>query len=113
MPPFPIEQKLVVGVSSNALFNLEKEDEIYQNHGLEAYKQYQEENRNFILEKGDAFPFIRRFLNINKTYPYQPVEVVLLSRNSPETGLRIFDAIKEYDLDISRAVFSGGKPPFQ
>ena len=110
---FPIEKKLVVGVSSNALFNLEKEDEIFETYGLEAYRQYQEENRNLILEKGDAYPFIKRFLNINKSYPnLQRVEVVLLSRNSPETGLRVFDAIKHYDLDISRAIFSGGKPPF-
>lgn len=111
---YPIERKLVVGVSTTALFNLEKEDKIYQNEGIDAYKKYQESNKTKPLEKGLAFPFIRRFLNINTVYLDQkPVEVVLLSRNSPESGLRIFNSIKEYGLDISRAAFTAGKNPYQ
>ena len=62
--------------------------------------------------KGVAFPFIRRFLGINKAFPEQcPVEVVLLSRNSPETGLRIFRSIHHYGLAISRAAFLAGQSP--
>jgi 5'-nucleotidase len=111
--PYPIERKLVVGVSSNALFNLEKEDSIFENHGLEAFRQYQEQNKTKILDKGSAYPFIKRFLNINKYYPdEQPVEVVLLSKNSPESGIRVFNSIKEHGLDISRAAFTTGKSPF-
>ncbi len=111
--PYPIERKLVVGVSSNALFNLEKEDSIFENHGLEAFRQYQEQNKTRILDKGSAYPFIKRFLNINKYYPdEQPVEVVLLSKNSPESGIRVFNSIKEHGLDISRAAFTTGKSPF-
>ena len=60
-----------------------------------------------------AFPFIRRFLNINKCFPRQtPVEVVLFSRNSPETGLRVMRSIAHYGLDISRAAFMTGKSPY-
>jgi 5'-nucleotidase len=112
--PYPIERKLVVGVSSNALFDLQAEDGIFRHQGLEEYKRHQIENRNVVLKKGVAFPFIRRFLNINRIYPdKKPVEVVILSKNSPETGLRIFNSIREYELDISRAAFTSGRSPFE
>ncbi len=78
---YPIERKLVVGVSSTALFNLEYEDNIYNSEGIEAYKKYQNENKHKPLEKGVAYPFIRRFLHINDSFPDQkPVEVVILSK---------------------------------
>lgn len=111
--PYPIDRKLVVGVSTNALFNLCAEDEIFQNQGIEAYKAYQKDNRGLVLEKGLAFPFVRRFLNINTLFPTEkPVEVVLLSKNSPETGLRVLNSIGHYGLDISRAAFTSGRSPF-
>ncbi|MFA5012132.1 MAG: 5'-nucleotidase [Ignavibacteria bacterium] len=111
---YPIERKLVVAVSSNALFDLEKEDEIFQKEGLQAYKAYQYENKHVKLNKGLAFPFIKRFLHINKVYSdKEPVEVVLLSKNSPEIGIRIFNAIKEYDLNITRAAFTSGESPYK
>lgn len=112
--PYPIERKLVVGVSSTALFNLEFEDKIFREKGLEAYKNFQEKKKYEILKKGVAFPFVRRFLNINNIFPEQrPVEVVVLSRNSPETGIRTFHSIKEYGLDISRAAFTSGNPAYK
>lgn len=111
--PYPIERKLVVGVSSNALFDLELEDQIFKEEGIESYRKYQIENLNKPLNYGIAYPFIRRFLNINKVYNKEiPVEVVLLSKNSPETGIRIFNAIKKHGLDISRAAFTSGKSPY-
>lgn len=111
---FPIEKKLVVAVSSNALFDLEMEDEIFRKEGLQSYKKYQLDNKLNPPKKGLAFPFIRRFLNINKIYTeLQPVEVVLLSKNSPETGIRIYNAIKTYNLDITRAAFMSGKSPYE
>jgi 5'-nucleotidase len=112
--PYPIERKLVVGVSSNALFNLELEDEIFNNEGVEKYRKFQVDNKNKSLSAGIAMPFIKRFLNINKVYADElPVEVVLLSKNSPETGIRIFNAIKEHKLDISRAAFTSGNSPYK
>lgn len=107
--PYPIEKKIVVGISSNALFDLRIEDEIFKNEGLEAYRKYQVDNKSVLLDKGVGFPFIKRFLNINEIYSEeQPVEVVLLSRNSPETGVRIFNSIREYNLNITRAAFMSG-----
>ena len=114
--PYPIERKLVVGVSSSstALFNLEHEDKIFREEGLTSYKKYQEINKHKSLDKGVAYPFIRRFLNINNLFPEQkPVEVVVLSRNSPETGIRTFFSIKEHGLDISRAAFTSGNPAYK
>jgi len=112
--PYPIERKLVVGISSNALFDLAFEDNIFLDQGLEAYKNYQLQNRDKTISTGAAFPFIKRFLNINKAYPKeQPVEVVLLSKNSPETGLRIFNSIEHYGLNISRGAFTSGESPYE
>ena len=111
--PYPIDKKLVVGVSSNALFDLEMEDKIFEEQGIKKYREYQVENKHVILNKGVAFPFIKRFLNINSVYAKeQPVEVVLLSKNSPETGIRIFNSIKHYNLRISRAAFLSGISPY-
>lgn len=112
--PYPIEKKLVVGVSSTALFDLEKEESIFINEGLEKFREFQTKNTKLILNKGLAYPFIKRFLNINNVYnDEKPVEVVLFSKNSPETGMRIFNSIKHYNLDISRAAFTSGKSPFR
>ncbi len=112
--PYPIEKKLVVGVSSNALFNLELEDKIFIDEGIEKYRKYQSENKLKHLDPGIAMPFIKRFLNINNVYNQElPVEVVLLSKNSPETGIRIFNEIKNHGLNISRAAFTSGKSPYR
>jgi 5'-nucleotidase len=111
---YPIDKKLFIGIASSALFDLNDSHNIFLTKGQEEYKKYQEKNTNNILSKGVAFPFIRRFLNINKSFPEEmPVEVVLLSRNSPETGLRVFHSIEHYDLDISRAAFTTGKSPYE
>jgi len=111
--PFPIEEKLVIGVASSALFDLSDSHQVYLDGGPEAYRSHQERQRDVILARGVAFPFIRRFLSLNRCFPQQaPVEVVLFSRNSPETGLRVMRSIAHYGLDISRAVFMSGKSPY-
>ncbi|MBD8726016.1 5'-nucleotidase [Oxalobacteraceae sp. CFBP 13708] len=111
--PFPIEEKLVIGVASSALFDLSDSHQVYLDEGPEAYRNHQACQRDVILARGVAFPFIRRFLSINRCFPQQaPVEVVLFSRNSPETGLRVMRSIAHYGLDISRAVFMSGKSPY-
>lgn len=111
---YPIERKLVVGVASSALFDLSESNQIYLDEGVEKYRIHQEKNLDVPFPKGVAFPFIRRFLAINKAFPKQsPVEVVLLSRNSPETGMRVFRSIKHYGLDISRAAFMAGRSPYE
>jgi 5'-nucleotidase len=111
---YPIEKKLVIAVSSSALFDLAESDAVFQEKGPKAYKKFQTDNLDNILNKGVAFPFIRRFLNINHFFPEQsPVEVVLLSRNSAATGLRVFRSIANYGLNITRAAFTEGKSPYQ
>jgi len=111
--PFPIEEKLVIGVASSALFDLSDSHQVYLDEGPEAYRSHQARQRDVILPRGVAFPFIRRFLSLNRSFPQQaPVEVVLFSRNSPETGLRVMRSIAHYGLDISRAVFMSGKSPY-
>ncbi|MDG6772784.1 5'-nucleotidase [Thiomicrorhabdus sp. ZW0627] len=112
--PYPIERKLVIAVSSSALFDLSKSHAVFVEKGPKAYKEFQEEHIDVVLEKGVAFPFIKRFLEINKRFPDKlPVEVVLLSRNSAATGKRVFRSIRHYGLDISRAAFMEGSSPYE
>lgn len=107
---YPIEHKLVIGIASSALFDLTESHRIYADSGEEEYRKYQEQHIDAVLARGVAFPFIRRFLDINKHFAkHAPVEVVLFSRNSPETGLRVMNSIAHYGLDISRACFVTGK----
>jgi 5'-nucleotidase len=95
------------------LFDLSGSHQVYLDKGPDEYRKYQEAHLDEILPRGVAFPFIRRFLAINRHYPRQsPVEVVLFSRNSPETGLRVMRSIAHYGLDITRASFMSGKSPY-
>jgi len=111
---YPIHEKLVIAVASSALFDLNESDAVFREHGEERYREYQRKNKLNILQKGVAFPFVRRFLGLNQAYPdKKPVEVVLLSRNDPETGLRVFNSIQHYGLEISRAAFLSGKSPYE
>lgn len=109
---YPIEDKFVIAVASSALFNLEESDKIFREQGEDKYREYQRENETNILETGVAFPLIKRLLQVNKGKD-QPVEVVLLSKNDPDTGLRVFNSIEHYKLDISRAAFVTGSNPFK
>lgn len=112
--PYPIERKLVIAVSSSALFDLSESHAVFIEQGPKAYKEFQENNLDKVLDKGVAFPFIKRFLQINQRFPDKtPVEVVLLSRNSAATGKRVFRSIQHYRLDISRAAFMEGKSPYE
>ncbi|MCP3686173.1 MAG: 5'-nucleotidase [bacterium] len=112
--PYPIERKLVIAVSSSALFDLSESNAVFEEKGPRAYQKFQEKNLDKVLDKGVAFPFIKRFLNINSRFSEQiPVEVVLLSRNSAETGRRVFRSINHYGLDITRAAFLQGKSPYE
>ena len=106
---FSLDKLLVIGISSRALFNLETEEAIYQNQGLEAYRQHQLANENAILQPGAGFSLVKALLKLNSLAPDQRIaEVVVMSRNSSETSLRIFNSIEHYQLDITRAALSGG-----
>lgn len=109
--PYDLSNYLVIGVSSRALFDLSHENEIYEKEGLEAYCQYQLEHENDILKPGTGFALIEAMLNINEIDPdTRRTEVVIISRNSADTSLRISNSIDAYKLDITRAAFTGGEP---
>jgi len=102
---------LVIGISSRALFDLNMENEIYENDGLEAYCKYQLEHECDILKPGTGFALIEAMLKINTLNNNKKrVEVVIISRNSADTSLRISNSINHYHLDITRAAFTGGEP---
>jgi 5'-nucleotidase len=104
---------LVVAISSRALFNLEDSHRVFEEEGLDAYQQYQISKEDQPLEQGDAFLLVQKLLGLNKLLDESPVQVILLSRNSADTGLRVFNSIQHYGLDISRAAFSGGESPYR
>lgn len=106
--------KLVVAISSRALFDMGDSHHVYQEQGLQAYSQYQIEREDEPLQTGDAFPLVKKLLAINgKLHEENRVEVILLSRNSADTGLRVFNSIEHYDLNITRAAFCGGESPYR
>jgi len=112
--PYPIEDKLVVAVASSALFNLTESNAVFVEKGEGAYRQYQRDREAEVLQPGVAFPFIKRLLALNHPEEHdEPVEVVLLSRNDPDTGLRVMNSIEHYRLPISRAAFVRGRDPFR
>jgi len=111
--PYDLTKRLVVGLSSSALFDLQESDEIFRTEGEESYREYQRKKQDEPLGKGVAFPFVRRLLKLNTLCPQDPlVEVILLSRNDSDTGLRVMNSIEHYELGITRAVFLQGKSPY-
>jgi len=108
------EQKLVIAISSRALFDLAEGHRIFEEEGVQAYCRYQIDRENEPLNPGTAFPLVQKLLKLNELgEPRDRVEVILLSRNSADTGLRIFNSIQEHDLPITRAVFTNGSSPFK
>mgnify|MGYP003601342164 CR=1 FL=1 len=115
MSGYNLDEKLVIGLASSALFDLEKSDDIFRQKGELAYRKYQIEKENSPLEPGVAFSFIQRLLSLNDIFPKEKpfVEVILLSRNDPDTGLRVMNSIEHHQLDIKRAVFLQGRSPYK
>jgi len=107
--PYDLEDKLVIAISSRALFELEDENNIYEEKGLAEYIKYQLEHENDPIPRGTGYPLIKALLELNKKFENPIVEVIILSRNSPETGMRIFNSIDALSLDITRAGFTGGE----
>jgi len=108
--PASFDGRLVVAISSRALFDLEESNRIFMDQGVEAYYRYQLEHEDRVLTPGIAFALVKKLLSLNELAPARPrVEVILLSRNTADTGLRIMTSIEHYQLDISRAAFTGGE----
>src|SRR5690606_697684 len=114
-PATPRPGPLVVAISSRALFDLEESHRLFEREGIEAYQAYQRQREDEVLAPGLAFPLVRKLLALNAAAPgggggVPRVEVILLSRTSSDTGLRIFNSIQHHGLDISRATFTSGAP---
>jgi 5'-nucleotidase len=102
---------LVVAISSRALFDLGESHALFEREGVEAFASHQISREDDLLAPGIAFPLVQKLLRLNRAPPEAPhVEVILLSRNSADTGLRIFNSIEHYGLDIVRAAFTRGEP---
>ena len=105
---------LVVAISSRALFDLDESHEVFKAEGLAAYADYQVSRENEFLQPGEAFQLVKKLLSLNADeINHQGVEVILVSRNSADSGLRIFNSIEHHGLDIQRAVFTNGESPFR
>ncbi|NIR31257.1 MAG: 5'-nucleotidase [Gammaproteobacteria bacterium] len=107
------DDRLVVAISSRALFDLEESHRVFDREGVDAYSRYQIEHEEDPLERGPAFAVVEKLLALNDAKREAPgVEVILLSRNSADTGLRVFNSIQHHGLAITRAAFTGGEPPY-
>lgn len=108
---FDLTKKLVIGVSTRALFDLSYENSIFETEGVEAYRDYQRAHEEEPLRPGAGFSLIRSLLSLNELSERKDVvEVIIMSRNSSDTALRVFHSIEHYGLKITRAVLAGGAP---
>ena len=106
---YDLKKKLVIAISSRALFDLEEENKIFEEKGLDDYYKYQIENEEELIKKGTGFRLVKNLLKINDDFPKdKQVEVIIMSRNNSATSLRITKSIEKYDLDIQRSAWSGG-----
>jgi len=109
----PCLVRLVVAISSRALFDLGASHRVFETQGVEAYCRYQIDHEEDVLEPGVAFPMAKKLLALNERLGERgQVELILLSRNSSDTGLRVFNSIRHYGLAITRAAFTGGGSPY-
>ena len=106
------QSKLIIGISSRALFNLDESHEIYEKEGLDSYREYQIANEDKTLDPGEAFSLVKKILSINSFYKdRERIEVILLSRNTSDTGLRIRNSIESHGLNIRGLLFVAARVP--
>ena len=111
-----LEGKLVVAISSRALFDFEQENEVFEQGDDRAYMALQLQRLEQPAQPGVAFSLVKKLLAFNQgpTRPAsQPVEVVILSRNDPVSGMRVFRSAQHYGLPIQRGSFTRGQPPWR
>ena len=111
MPPSPPVEQLVVAISSRALFDFEEENQVFETADDHAYMRMQLERLEQPAKPGVAYRLVRKLLAFNAD-SVRRVEVVILSRNDPVSGLRVFRSVKGAGLDIERGVFTRGRAPY-
>lgn len=109
-----LDDRLVVAISSRALFDFEEENTVFEHGDDAAYMRLQLDRLDTPANPGVAFSLVRKLLAFN-TAPERRdrVEVVLLSRNDPVSGLRVFNSSRHHSVAVERGVFTRGRPPFQ
>ncbi len=107
---YDLKKKLVIAISSRALFDLEEENKMFEKKGLKKYYAYQIKHENRRLKRGAAFDFVKNILRINRYFDDKLIEVIVLSRNNAATGLRIKNSIDSYHLNVERAGWTAGTP---
>lgn len=110
---YDLSSRLVVGLASSALFDLTDSDKVFQAKGEKAYRDFQQTHQDTPFAKGVAFSFVERLLSLNNLSAEPLVEVILLSRNDADTGLRVMNSIEHYGLNITRAMFLQGRSPYE
>ena len=111
--PLTLDNKLVVALSSRALFDFEEENRVFDEHDNDdAYMQLQFERLDQAAKPGVAFPLVKKLLAFNTDGQHR-VEVVILSRNDPVSGLRVFRSAEESGLKLERGVFTRGRSPYR
>ncbi len=105
---YPLENKLVVGISARTLFDMRKENDIFEQEGVEAYRRYQISQEKEPLKPGPGFRLAKALLGLNEAIGREQVEIIVMSHNCPDVSLRIFHSITHYGLAISRAAFVSG-----
>jgi 5'-nucleotidase len=108
----PLAGKLVVGISTRALFDLDLENDIFTREGLDAYRAYQRAHEKEVLRPGTGFALAKGLLEINGRSQGPLVEVILLSRNDADSSMRVFNSIEAHRLAITRGAFRGGRDPW-
>jgi 5'-nucleotidase len=110
--PYSVEGKLVVAISSRALFDFEEENRVFERDGEPAYIAMQYARLDVPAREGVAFTLVKKLLAFN-TPTQQRVEVVILSKNDPVSGLRVFRSAARAGLSLERGVFTRGRSPYQ
>jgi len=105
-----IQHPLRIGISTRALFDLEDEHRVFEQEGVQAYVELQRDREEQLLEKGSGFQVVERLLKLNEDKSEPFVEVILMSRNSPDLSLRAFHSIQNFGLDIKLGSFTSGRP---
>lgn len=102
------DRLLTIGISTRALFDLDYENEIFINEGAQAYVDYMVDHESDVIKKGPAFGLIQALLELNNSCEQPICEVIVISQNSADSSLRIFNSISSYGLNITRACLTTG-----
>ncbi len=114
--PYDVSSRLATGNASSALFHRAEADEVFRREGEDAYRESQDKHIDDPLVPGVAFAFIQRLLSLNDLGDFDSgplVEVIVMSRNDPFTGLRVMRSAKHHGLAITRAIFMQGRSPYR